>query len=272
MKLHTYINFKRFLKTLKYDLLLHGKIYLYALAALPLVLFLYNYYHINNTSSFGSIDVNNVIEYYRYSEGEFRNNLGFMFFCSWVIVVGTAFPMLRKKQTTCNYLLLPASILEKFLTQLSIRFLVFPLLFILLYWVTFKLAVHVYFMFEHFREVRVEVFTFSEAIPKIFLNIEMIVFGGISFFAFTGAAYFNKYAIFKTIITFLLISFTYYLFAVAFSYIFIPNWVHGFEPNFFERKIIDDTSNINFVGSGLFVFSSLFLVFLAYFKLKEKEI
>lgn len=272
MKMQTYFNITRFLKTLKYDLQLHGKTYLYALAAMTVVFFFYNYYKISTTNILGFRASNNVVEYYRYSLGIFIGDFTFMFFCSLVFVVGTSFPMLRKTTTTSNYLLLPASTLEKFFTQFCIRFLVFPLFYVLIYWITFKLAVIAYFIFEHVPTVKVEIFTFSDAILKSIDDKGTIVIIGISLFTFAGATFFKKYAIFKTIITFLIMGFTYYVFAVAFSYIFIPNWVKGFEPNYFTRTIINNYSNIDFLVYFLFSFSSLFLVFIAYFKLKEKEL
>jgi len=266
MNLQNHFSASRFYKYLKYDLVLNGKTYLFAFIGLILGLVLIHFF----TVSTASYRVNFKNNYY---------NPLFLFTLIGGIVIsaGTSFPSLRTSQKSSNYLLLPASILEKLIVQVLFRIIAFIILFIPLYWMSFKMAYGFYGLFEwkNFIEVApIGLLDFYRGTPSL-LDILAIIFSIISLasFLFAGAVYFKKYAVFKTVLAFAISVLMWFLLMVLFSHIFYPDS----SSDFFDIKIQEYKINEELHASQLFAYifgmaSSLFLFPLAYFKLKEKEV
>jgi hypothetical protein len=89
---------------------------------------------------------------------------------------------------------------------------------------------------------------------------------------FAGSAYFNRFALVKTLIFSGIIVGSVVLSFVFFSHIFYPLTTHGFDIHNIDYKITDDISNTQLAAYLLGGLSWLFFLPLAYFKLKEKEV
>ena len=146
MNLQKHFSPKRFYKCLKYDLVLNGKIYLFSIIGLMVVLMIINLINLNSFSDFYSNNFNrNNINFDNFFLKSYYRPLFLFFIISGIILsAGTSFPALRSSNNSINYLLLPASTLEKFLVQFLIRILAFVLLFIPIYWLIFKFTYNFY--------------------------------------------------------------------------------------------------------------------------------
>jgi hypothetical protein len=279
MSLQKHFSAKRFYKCLNYDLVLNGKTYLFTLIGLMMVLLIINLINLNSFSSFYRLNYGfNTINFDNY----FYNSYYLPVFVFFIIVgsilsAGTSFSALRTSQKSINYLLFPASSLEKFLVQFLIRIPVFVMLFIPIYWLNFKFSYNFYSLFDTVSEAVKSYGLLSPFQPK---NMDdtalcLIVITAVmsSLFAFVGAAYFKKYALFKSVFTFGLTAFFMFLLMVLFSHLFYEH--HANE--FFQVKlkmfpVYENFNSIEIYTITLFTGLSIFLLPLAYFKLKEREV
>ncbi|MFI1744423.1 hypothetical protein [Thalassobellus sediminis] len=263
-----HFNIKRFNNTFRHDLKLHAKTYLSFCIGLFLGLIFIDLFFIS--SSYKNFRVNDYLPLFY-----------FTFFIGLIIVVGTSFPLLRNKKSAISYLMLPASVFEKFLIQFVIRILCFIILFIPLFWLDFKIAGSIYNLFEWRVQTQIDDFVLFEAFKPengIKTTFDLIaILGGLftlAAFLFAGATYFKKYALFKTILSFTgILAFVFLLFMVC-TMFFFPEKLHSYGgPIFLEDyKLSKNLYNIQLCIYIIGVVSSLFLLPLAYFKLKEKEL
>ena len=264
MSLQKHFNLKRFYKALRYDLALNLKTYLFFVIGLLIGLFFIDLFFIN-------------VEYKTFSLRNYQPLFFFTFIGSMIFVTGSSFPLLRRKKSMVNYLMLPVSVFEKFLLQFCIRIIGFIVLFIPLFWFSFILADFIYNLFEWRNHTEVESFTiFFDAFNGIKTALDvwalvLAIFSLASFF-FAGAVYFKKYAVFKTILGFTVLMFLIYLVFVILSYLFLPGIDKDLGIRVYTRKINKDLFNVQVYFYVLGMLTSLFLMPFAYFKLKEKEL
>lgn len=283
-----YFSSQRFYQYLKYDLALNGKTYLFTLLGLCIVLFFINTFNlIDYTDKARYIDNYKIDSVYSVNITFFKNSYLPVFMISLLIGLlvsaGTAFPALRSNKKSVHYLLLPVSNLEKYVTQFLIRIVAFVLLYFILFWITFKVS---YLFFEIFEPIsntlknyhildplniydKYAIFNVTSAAYYMFIALVLFV----TFLAFTGASYFKKYALFKTIFAFAIAAFSVFLLLVLCSHLF---YAHG-ENEFFTIKlrshdVFKDVSNKEIYFLALFSGISLLLAPLAYFNLKEREV
>ncbi|RED47891.1 hypothetical protein [Seonamhaeicola aphaedonensis] len=264
MGLQKYFNLNRFYKYFKYDLTLNGKTYALALLGLFVVLFIVDVFTLSTASS----RVNFNRNYYTPI---------FIFFLvlTGVVSAGTSFSALRSSKTSIHYLLIPVSNFEKFIVQFLIRIMGFVLLFLPLYWLTFKLAYGFYSLFAIVSE-NVESYNmlspFQWQENKVDIYILVSLASGLILFAFCGAASFKKYALFKSILTFALFVLAWFLLMVILSHIFYDHDSKELlEINLRSYRVQDGVYNTQIYATILFAGLSLILLPLAYFKLKERE-
>lgn len=279
MSLQKHFSPKRFYKCLKYDLVLNGKIYLFSIIVLMVLLMIINLINLNSFSDFYSNNFNrNVnVDFDNYFFKSYYTPLFIFFIISGTILSsGTSFPALRSSNKSINYLLLPASTLEKFLVQFLIRVLTFVLLFIPIYWLIFKFSYNFYGLFGTVLESMKGYTLLSPFQGEIEdLNFYLIIITAIMscLFAFVGATYFKKYALFKSIFTFALTAFFVFLLMVLLSHLFFDHTAKEFfEIKLRSYSIYENVNNIQLYFAILFTAMSLILFLLAYFKLKEREI
>lgn len=255
---------RRFYKYVKYDLTLNGKTYLLALLGLVVILFIVDVFTLNTASP----RIN-------FNRGYYTPIFVFFLILSSVIAAGTAFSALRSSKSSINYLLIPVSNFEKFAVQFLIRIVGLVLLFLPLYWLTFKLAYSFYNLFAVVSE-NVESYNllspFQWQINRVDIYILVSITSGSMLFAFCGAAYFKKQALFKTILTFALLVLAWFLLMVTLSHMFYDhNSKQFFEIKLRSYKVQELFYNTQIYATILFAGLSLFLLPLAYFKLKERE-
>lgn len=190
--------------------------------------------------------------------------------------VGDAFNDLNSKTKTANYLLLPVSIFEKILSQFVIRFVFGVGLFLLLFWVDAYLARETQMIRMAGNEKIYEIAPFHYSLLYKWVNDYMLfsvmICVSIGLFLFAGRLFFGRFGLIKTIIAglaaFLLIVCCFPLF----SHLFYPAETHGFDVKLPMYELFDGITNMELFVYGIAYFSWLFLLPLAYFKLKEKQV
>jgi hypothetical protein len=264
MSLQKHFSANRFYKYLKYDLVLNGKTYLLALVGLVVILFIVDVFTLSTASS----RIN-------FNRGYYTPIFIFFLVLIGVVSAGTAFSALRSSKTSINYLLIPVSNFEKFIVQFLIRIVAFVLLFLPLYWLTFKLAYSFYNLFAVVSE-NVESYNVLSPFQWQENNVEVYILvslaSGLVLFAFCGAAYFKKLALFKSILTFALLVLAWFLLMVTLSHMFYDHNSKQFlEIKLRSYKIYEGIQNTQIYSVILFAGLSVFLLPLAFFKLKERE-
>ncbi|WP_303319133.1 hypothetical protein Q4Q34_03640 [Flavivirga abyssicola] len=277
MLIFTNFDIKRYYNALKYDLILNGKKYVLFIAGLFVLLLIVDLIFIMD--SYNEMGLyNGLIPEYKKQYNPNRYNK--MFFITYMIcalfAIGTAFPYLRNRKNASHYLMLPISVLEKFLIEFSIRIFGFSIIFIVLFWLGFKVAEIIFNMIDLSMPFEIRNFNLfhpftyiAKSSDKVFVTLSLLSYAT---FLFAGASHFQKNAFFKTVLSLGLLSLLAYMFSLVLSYIFIPNEVSGFEVKILSRKLDSGMLNIQLYFYIIGVFSSLFLLPYAYFKLKEKEI
>ena len=197
----------------------------------------------------------------------------FLFFVLGIIYTSLSFPAFRSKERSMAYLMLPASASEKFLFEFVNRIIVFILLMPLLFWVIANIEGSVVHYFVP--ELKNYTFSFGQAFSEIskqpefnfwakFAILQGVLFVFIT--SFTGASYFSKSPLLKTMFAFSLIIAGYGLYV----YLLIKGFdLQGIrvENNFFIK---DKDEAIVYMAIGATAIN-LCLLAIAWFKLKEKE-
>jgi hypothetical protein len=181
--------------------------------------------------------------------------------------IGDAFNGLNSKTKTANYLLLPASTFEKILSQFLIRFVLGGCLFLLLFWVD---AYLVRATIAHKEIIKHDIVPFhysmlSEWVGDGFMLFSVMLSVSIGTFLFAVRLFFRRFALIKTIITGFVLYFLILCFLALFSYISLPAEVH-------IVGTLWPIYNIQSFAYCIAYAAWLFLLPLAYFKLKEKQV
>jgi hypothetical protein len=274
MALQQHFSLKRFYEYLVFDILSNLKKYLIFIGVLVIVLLLIDFLAIEKGSSFRTTE-NGLTEYF-FRINTYQVLYVSAFLITIVLAVGSSFSALRKKDSTTSYLLLPASILEKYLVEFLLRIVVFSLLFTFIFWIDFKLAASLYnfLNLEYFTEI--PNFGFFDIFPKNMnpLDRKVISLSMLSFasFLFASATFFKKNVILKMVLLVGVFGLATFLFSVLLSHLFLPNEVSGFQVRVFDRFLENRLNTIQLCIYVIGTFSSLFLLPLGYFKLKEKQV
>jgi hypothetical protein len=209
------------------------------------------------------------------SGGVFFELLMMIFVGTAIICGATAFPPFRSKEKTMNYLMLPASAAEKFLTEFLTRMLLFLVITPLLYWFIYNLegyAVNVFYPAFSFTGQNLFAWPDMDMDTETARRRILILIPSAAFLLFTipftGATIFMKNALIKTLFSVAIIFF----FNAFLIYFFIE--ILSFR-DFFPPESILFLSNTEDILTALTAAAIIFNVgFLsaAYFKLKEKEV
>lgn len=105
-------------------------------------------------------------------------------------------------------------------------------------------------------------------------EILIMIFGFFSYgcYLFSGATYFKRYALLKTVVVSGIAFGSCILFSMLLSHIFYPQETNGFEVKFKDFLVLDNVHSGEFFILLLSLFSWVFFLPIAYFKLKEKEV
>jgi hypothetical protein len=192
-----------------------------------------------------------------------------------ILYVGYSFPAFRLKESTISYLMLPASVLEKFAFEFVSRIVLIILTLPLLFWVTFNLQGYFFEIFSDdvFKPIGVQHLVWLDIPePEYSFLIYSIISGGVLFalsLAFTGAAMFTKQPLVKSLFAVALVV----MFFVGYSYIIMTQFgVEGYHPP--ENMVLvplEEQTAMKSVAAALFVGTAVML-FVAFRKLKEREV
>ena len=263
MKQNKYFSPGRFARLLRNDWLINQKTYLFTITSLFIVYYSFTFYLMWVSNKFHND------EYI----GLFMANLAIV-----GIVTGLSFPALTNPNKTSNFLLTPGSTLEKYMVQFVLRFVIFVPITLLIFWISMYLAKASLFPDPTTGinpAQKIPDFHFSILYHSLFYkDILLVLLGIFSMYAFlfTGSVYFKRFALPKTLILFAIIVGTVSLSFVISSHLFFPASTNGFDIIFPIYKINSDTENIKLFFYIIFGCPWLFLLPLAYFKLKEKEV
>jgi hypothetical protein len=275
MNLNQHFDFSRFFKFLKFNIFINTKKYLIFLGVILIVLLVFDIILIDSASTFRTLENNNREYFFRKSSYQYSFIITFLVVM--VLVVSSAFPEFRKKESTTSFLLFPVSILEKLLLQVFVRIFLFSLFYVVIFWLDFKLATIIYRLLNFKGNILLPNFTLMDFYPdkiSFFLEETVIFLSIISFASYllASASYFKKNVTLKTIILFGCFGFLIFLINILFSHLFLPNEVNGFEIIVFNRILENKLSTIQICICTIGIFSSLFLMPLTYAQLKEKQV
>ncbi|MDR2286290.1 MAG: hypothetical protein LBE04_02260 [Prevotellaceae bacterium] len=198
-----------------------------------------------------------------------------------LIVIGTAFPSFNNKVTAANYILLPASTLEKFLSQFLIRVVITIVLFMFIFHFATDLAQNSFSPEKRIMlgKQMIEEFSFSELWNSINSNLRdkiaflFMLFSLMSFF-FSTRLFFGKYAAIKTFITGTILVFGFIGIMILFSFIFYPDETSWYRETIAlkEYEICKDLNNTQLYAYLVAYISWIFFLVTGYFKFKEKQV
>lgn len=184
-----------------------------------------------------------------------------------ILWTGQAFPHFRSKIGTLNYLLIPASHLEKLVVEIVIRIGLLLVVFPLLYWVATNFAMSFMSIFPHYDFYRFSFQLPEESLPirdyAILISLGMLV----PVIVFTGATYFRKLPSVKTIAAVFL------LFCVLWAFIYFGKEMLELQNYYKENRrllfINKENAKVVIIVTAWVV--NAYLIVMGYFKLKEKE-
>lgn len=210
------------------------------------------------------------------SEDTLRVTFIMIFIVTALLYTGTSFPSLRTREKSYNYLLTPASTLEKFLFELISRIIVFIILVPLLYWTVYHVEGYflqvLYPRFEFVPQSIIEIPLLEVDVPEDltlpYWALAMPFAFGLLIFTlpFTGAAIFMKYPLPKTLFAVAIVFFFHVFLVFFFLEILDFGKGHG------NGRVLgmDAEGAIKFFTSYA-VIANVVLITASYFKLKERE-
>ena len=191
-----------------------------------------------------------------------------------ILYVGHAFPAFRSKESAINYLMVPASVLEKFIFELMSRIVIIIPALPLLYWATFHLQGYLFPVFTDatFQPIGIEylvkidtpdgykllIYTLMTAAALLALTL-----------AFAGAAIFTKQPLVKTLFSLAAIV----MFFIGYSYIVVEHVGVGRynPPDTMYLVPMNNPKALQLISFALIV-TIIVMLFVAFRKLKEREV
>lgn len=265
--LNRYFNPKRFARLYRHDMMMNYKMYGMFTLAISIVIFCV-------------LCIGMSQMYYRFDMSEYIPPLCMSIIFGGILSVTTAFPMTKNKEALTGYLMQPASMFEKFMVQFINRIILFFPLLLIIFWLDAHLAKGIISMFEFKREVAISSFSFKDIweLREFVRDREEALwfivgmFSTIVSFAFMCSTIFNRYKLFKTLILFGVIVLAMMCYSVILSHIFLPGRTSGFEVEMVFYQLYEDMWNIEFFVTLFACCSSFFLLPMAFYKLKEKQV
>jgi len=263
MHTNNMFSFKRFIALFKQSLIINKKTIAISIAGISGTLFVL-------LMVFQKLD---NFEYWT-NENYFSVFLVF-FFSLGIIYSSLSFPAFRSKEKSITYLTLPISASEKFIFELLTRIVLFILFMPMLFWVIANIEGRiVHYYIPEFINYK---FSFSQALTEINNNQPIsiwsklfVVQSGLFVFiaVFTGACYFRRLPLIKTLFAFSTIVIAYLLFIYL---IFKGLNLKDYRPSEQVFFIKNQDDIIALWALGLTVVN-IVLIAVAWFRLKEKEV
>lgn len=260
-------NIRRFGLLLQNDILLNSKTYLFTCIGSFIGFYILSFFYLRRS-------------FFLSPEMHYHMPVIF-YFVSLLILAGLSFPAMRYKKSTANYLLLPASAFEKYLSQILIRFVAGVLLSMLIFWLAAHAARWSAMQTETVKEYlamqgrEISRFEFSqffnmvrvENTDYILKTVSYLAMAAVFTFLFSIRLFFKRFSLIKTTISGIAILFLLIKLIEALSKIFFPQ--NNSLPTYYISETIGNTELL-ICGIMLIVWISSSII--GYFKLKEKEI
>jgi len=264
METNQFFSLKRFYLLLRNDLLINYKTYLFTLIGACIVGYLV---------FFTSMPKHEIGR--DFGKNEYFTSLIF-YLLGLGVFVGLSFPEMNNKIKASKYLLIPSSIFEKFLAQFVLRIIGGFILITLLFWSDAYLARWTILSIYKFIEpsnIKLPQFSFFYQGSDTYLKVALtFCIFSLATYLFSIRLFFKKNALVKTLISFGLLAYLIVCFHVILSHIFYPETV-GFDVNLKNYDLpFLHINNVEFWMSSIMILSGFFLLFLGYFKLKEKQV
>jgi hypothetical protein len=192
-----------------------------------------------------------------------------------ILYSGHSFPAFRSKESTINYLLVPASLFEKFMFELLSRIGLIFLLLPILFWVTFHLQGYFFTMFTDavFEPIGLHYLSkleFPEIDSKYWfatLITSAVLLGFI--LPFTGSAMFSKQPLVKTLFSVAIII----MFYSGVIYLVLEQFGIGkYNPTDSMWLIPRNENSALRFFSIVIIITNAVMLFVGYRKLKEREV
>jgi len=260
MNTNKFFNAKRFWHLFRNDLMINHKRYLFVVLGIAIALFLYFVW-----------DMNQDIKY-DFKLNQYRDPLVFLIMGMGAII-GMAFPDLSEKKNTCNYLLLPGSIFEKYLIQFLIYFVLFAPLAFSIFWIDTRLARFTVLHLNLNHIAKIELLSFTSLYQyQSTLDIVMMCMAVFSMgvFLFVSRLFFKRFALVKSLILAVGLFYTLYAVMLLLSHIFYPEYP-SYEIYVNDFDLIKDLTCNQLFVYGMAGLSWLFLLPIGYHKLKERQ-
>jgi len=212
---------------------------------------------------------------------DYRSYFFFWSFAALILFGGYSFSEFSNKIRTGNYLLLPASNLEKFLYQFLVKGITITTVFLLIFWIDAQLARHTVLNIvdKTHGSWSIDVFQYSELLSET-INLTGIYFWdkllivtailSLMCFVFSARLFFGRLAIVKIAIAFIVTIFLYTCVFVLLSHIFYTE-TSGFDIRVKGYKICENLYNTQLCAYCIAYGSWIFFLIIGYFKLKEKQ-
>ena len=282
MSSNKFFSFSRFYLLLRNDILLNHKKYLLTIVGAFVLGFVIIYMQMPNYSESNpsyKCDASRYVTFFT------------MCLLGLGAFVGSAFSELSNKVNISNYLLIPASIFEKFLSQFVIRAIAGIVLFLCIFWVDAHLARIA--ALSHLKNINgqlagpekyafIEKFHYSMLLIKttypvitywrLFEGIGLIMtFFSAGMFLFSVKIFFRKLGLINTAVSLVAGIYLLVVLMVCFSHLFYPEIV-GFRTADTNYLLPNGYSNNEIFQNSIAYIAPLFLLPLGYFKLKEKQL
>jgi len=282
MNSNNFFNFSRFYRLLRNDILLNYKKYLLTIVGAFILGFILMYMYMPNRVYTDTI--------YKFDTSRYFN-LFTMCLVGLGAFVGSAFSELSSKVKISNYLLVPASTFEKYLSQFVIRAVVGTAIFLLVFWIDAHLARIAVLSriegldgqlagpekYDYIEKFHWSMFLIKSKYPtltnwRLFEGIGMILtWFSLGMFLFSIKIFFRKLGLIKTGISLVATIYLLTVVMAGFSHIFYPETV-GFGIANIDYKLSNGYSNSEIFFNYIGYLAPLFLLPLGYFKLKEKQL
>ncbi len=238
-------NISRFMRYANYQNLIHGRMLIFTILGMwgMLILFLIFVYISNN--SFSAKNWTTIF----FITGMFAS----------IIFSGMSFPDFRKKESSVKFLMLPASVFEKFSYELIIRIILFPFVYIVLYYLSVKLLL-LFFSGTKVEDIPVLFFLDKGTMgtPVSFLYTFYFLLSAVFF---SGAGFIRRYPLLKTAIATTLVVFLIMGYNVLMDYLGVGRSLY---------KFISYANRNFYLLYWFFVFTGLTALVYTYYKIKEK--
>ncbi|MFA8449876.1 MAG: hypothetical protein ACEPOW_04210 [Bacteroidales bacterium] len=196
-----------------------------------------------------------------------------------VIHVGWAFPDFRSKERTQNFILLPNSVFEKWVFEFILRIVVFSILYVFLLTIGMNIGQYVYSIFAS-QEVTFlnfwfpfEALSYSFSIdvygePNIYI-LSLVAGIALSSIMLTGASFFQKYPIIKSVASIYIFQTVLGLATVLIGLLFYSRFDHLMRN--LGADITWEAIGIKWIVYGFLIFTFIVFHTATYFQLKEKS-